>query len=386
MKRLSINIILLVFFISLVSLAILPLFSELQFAGAKRLEIGYRWSKAEEAYFQALSLNPLNAELFAQAGDFLVRQSMYQKNEEGYLKRAKELYKIASYLNTRYGYYRFLSGGVQLRLGELDGAIENFKIAASLDQNNFRTNYLIGQNLLSVWALLDSREKEFTLTRLKYAIKVNPSSLTDIYQFVLYYTKEFNFLKQITPTNLKSFKRLYYFILNNNLWQYRIDILDKVNYYREKEEPEEFIFEKKLRQENLQRLRSEKVPLKDLITSQDWDGKTEIGADVFKNGNMYWSGTMNTVVEMPKGNIELNIKARGTPADGVFPYMIIELEGELIGETAVDSEDWKQYSFLVTTDGGIKVLSVTFANDEMNEQYSEDRNLFIGDTTIIQHE
>lgn len=60
--------------------------------------------------------------------------------------------------------------------------------------------------------------------------------------------------------------------------------------------------------------------------------------------------------------------------------MIVELDGEWIGETLVDGPDWKEYSFKINSDGGIRVLSVTFVNDFCDAK--EDRNLFIGEARV----
>ncbi|MFC1645700.1 carbohydrate-binding domain-containing protein [Candidatus Omnitrophota bacterium] len=384
-RRIAVNIFLLVFFSLLIAAVSLPLVTELQFDRAKRLEIGYRWAKAKETYFKVLSLNPLNADFFTQTGDFLLRQSVYSKNEEEVFKEAKELYQRASQLNPAYGYYRFLLGRVQKNLGDLKGALVNFKAAAKLDPYNSRTNYLIGANMLSVWNNLSDAEKDFTLTRLRYALTARPDYSTNIYQYILSYTGDFDALEKATPQYLISYNNLYSFTLNNRLEQYRKDVYEKVKFYREKEESQEIKSEMVSRLKAFEELKKMKSPLEGLVVPQDWQGYAEgHSRRKFEDGNMYWSGTMNTVVNMPKGNTEISIEARGAPASGVYPYMIVELDGEEIGETVVDSGDWRQYSFVVNTNGGIKVLSVTYANDERRN--NEDRNLFIGDTRIVENE
>ena len=93
---------------------------------------------------------------------------------------------------------------------------------------------------------------------------------------------------------------------------------------------------------------------------------------------------MDTVIDMPKGKAKINITARGSVANEIFPYMIVELDGEEVGETFVNSPEWKEYSFEVDTEGRLRVLSVTFANDGGNRERGEDRNLYIGKTQITQ--
>ncbi|MFC1708733.1 carbohydrate-binding domain-containing protein [Candidatus Omnitrophota bacterium] len=386
-RRIAVNTFLLVFFGLLIAAASLPLVTQLQFDRAKRLEISYRWTKAKETYFKALSLNPLNADFFTQTGDFLLRQSVYSKNEEELFKGSEYLYQRASQLNPKYGYYRFLLGKIQLELGNLKGAIGNFKTAAALDPYNSRTNYFIGVNLLSTWGSLNEEEKDFTLTRLKYSLKVRPDYSASIYQYILFYVGEFNALEKVTPQQLIFYKNLYNFTLKNKLVQYRKELHEKVNFYRQKEEPDKVKSERAFRLKVFEELKSTKVPLESLVKPQDWQGNAEgHSRRIFEDGNMYWSGTINTVINMPKGKAEISIEVRGTPAGGVYPYMIVELEGEEIGETVIDSEDWRQYAFVVNTDGGTKVLSVIFTNDGNSEKSGEDRNLFIGNTRIVSNE
>ena len=62
--------------------------------------------------------------------------------------------------------------------------------------------------------------------------------------------------------------------------------------------------------------------------------------------------------------------------------MVVELDGEEIGEVYVDSSEWKDYSFVTETDGGKKVLSVSFINDGGNKGKGEDRSLYVGDVVI----
>ena len=238
MKKIAVNIILLVVFALLISVTVIPALSNYQFNKAKRLEISYRWSKAKEEYLKATELNPLNADYFAQAGNFFLRQSAYRKNEKELFQKAKELYLRACELNPRYGYYRFLLGRALLQLGDIKGAVDNFKIAASLDPYNFRTNYLIGSNLLWAFNSLITEDRNFALARLKNALKVRPRYLINVCQPLLYYAREFNAVERVAPQNLKSYKSLYGFVLDNNLWQYRQPVLEKVNLYRDKEEPE----------------------------------------------------------------------------------------------------------------------------------------------------
>ena len=64
------------------------------------------------------------------------------------------------------------------------------------------------------------------------------------------------------------------------------------------------------------------------MSSSDWQGKSDGGNDEFKDGAMYWTGTMSAVLSVPKDPAVLTIQAKGEPADGIYPYMIVELDGK----------------------------------------------------------
>lgn len=100
---------------------------------------------------------------------------------------------------------------------------------------------------------------------------------------------------------------------------------------------------------------------------------------------MYWEGTVHRIIEVPKGSSLLCIEARGERCFAVWPYMVIELDGYDIGETFVESPQWKTYRFPVRSNGGIQVLSVSFLNDAYDERTDKDRNLHVRDVCIEVH-
>jgi len=63
--------------------------------------------------------------------------------------------------------------------------------------------------------------------------------------------------------------------------------------------------------------------------------------------------------------------------------MSVKLDGEEIGSVAVRSPKWEEYAFSVNTDGGIKVLGITYENDGSDWRKPEDRNLYIGGAKAI---
>ncbi len=107
----------------------------------------------------------------------------------------------------------------------------------------------------------------------------------------------------------------------------------------------------------------------------------------FNKGAMYSNGTMYALVEAPEkmGTVPirgqspffLKIEAKGSIAGGVWPYMIVELDGEEIGETFVDNAEFKVYEFGAAS-SGTRLLGVSFVNDGSDKNKNEDRNLWVG--------
>ena len=401
MKRFILNFILIAAFALFLGTIFVSFTAEGHFDQAKKLEEDYRWEKAGEKYQLALHLAPFNAEYFAGAGDFLMRRSRYRKDRISWPKRAAKLYEKACQLNPRHAEYWYSLGQTELAHSSslivdsqksiaqssnfIAEAMENFKRAIEKDPCNFRVNYLIGQTLLVSWKSLDREERDFTLDRLRYVLRSQPWDSDFVYSAMMYYAKDFSLLQKVMPDNLEGAEILLFFIEENNLWQYRKEAAEQVDYYRQKEEPE------KVKEERLARLK-QFVSIKQAmryqlsanrsISKKDWQGKSSDGESVYEGGNMYWTGTMDASINVPEGKAMVKIKAKGSPADKVFPYMIVELEGETIGATIVDSSEWKEYLFKIDTEGGIKVLSLTFVNDGGNEERNEDRNLFVGGARV----
>jgi len=256
-------------------------------------------------------------------------------------------------------------------------AIDNYREAVEKDPYNFRNNYLVGYDLFTVWDNLSQRDKKFALDRFKYALQAKPWYGDSVYPAVIYYAEDFSLAEEVAPQSLRGYKGLYSFIVRNNFWQYRRQVKKSLDLYRQKEEPEEFEREREERMRLLRSLRSLAM-----TEGSEWVGKSESGRNAYKNGKMYWEGTVSRTIELPKGETVVEIQARGDAAYDVWPYMIVELDGEEIGEGFVDSSEWKGYSFAVDTDGGEKVLSVTFPNDDGDWEKGIDRNLYVGDVKI----
>ena len=215
----------------------------------------------------------------------------------------------------------------------LNSALDYFNKVSALDPKNYIIDYEIGRNYVELWQYLDDKNKKYAIEKLKTCLKLAPYYHDEVYQILWNNTK------------------------NHDLWKYRREIFDKID-----------------------------AKNKRTASGPEWFGRADDGVNVYKNGNIYWAGTASRTIEIPKGKALIKIKARGDESRGVWPFMIVELDGQEIGETFVDTAEWKEYEFKADTDGGIKVLSVTFPNDAYDEKEGTDRNLYVGDVEVERYE
>jgi len=122
------------------------------------------------------------------------------------------------------------------------------------------------------------------------------------------------------------------------------------------------------------------IILKEIVTHRihpsDWRGKQ--GRWLYGKGGCY------ATITLYKGGIRFQIQARGTPAQGTWPHMVVKLDDEVIGKADVTSRQWRPYSFTTDVETGEYTLWVYFTNDLCLEKevggkkVREDRNLFVG--------
>lgn len=339
-KRIAINIILASSLILITVILFFWFMGDLRFLQAEKLKSAGRWERAREKYISAIELGSFNTEYLVRYGDFLRERSTYQKDKVGWLLSAEELYARALELNPRCAECALCLGQVRLGLylsdefrfkDKLGSGLEDFRLAFKNDPYGFDVSYSIGYAAITAWDKLNADEKEWTLDRLSQSLKVRPWYGEYIYTRAWKITKDNSLLQKIRPA--------------------------------------EAVQEKKDKFERIKKLKEK--------YGNNWQGQAKDGKDVYENGNMYWAGTIDRVINVPEGSVVIKIQAKGSPAGNIWPHMVIELDGEEIGETFVENSEWKEYGFEVNTDGGNKVLSVTFMNDGGNE--IEDRNLYLGE-------
>lgn len=358
MKRRIISIILILMYILLTVVVALQVLAVSYVEKAEDYRASYNWTNALAMYQKALKLNPFNSEHIKKYADFLSFRSMFQVDKMAGLELSKSLYQKVIKLNKEDPSY-------YLSLGKLYLDIMKAKEGINKDQ------------------------KEFALAigNFKKAVEKDPTgqeSSEYIYRTVTRNIDSMDLVKELSPANLSGYQRLYRYITIANLWNHRKWLKGKVDTYMEKEDPEEFI---KLKKEKLERIAFLKKDYKQKLASSKlhsgWFGT--LGPYKDKNGaNMYWTGTVDSLLRLPSGKQIIKIKTKASSAKTIWPYMIVELDNEIIGEIFVDNADWKDYVINVNTNGGLKVLSVTFVNDGGGTRngVKEDRNLFLGNVSI----
>jgi len=342
------NIALAVFFIPGVILLITIFRAEALFDKAQQSAIPGKMQEAERLFGNALKTDPLNSGYYGAYAEFLSREAAGQNNkiESGRIKKAEELYGRAMQLNPHCAEYALGLGQLKVKSFLKSGNYEDrrsafsyFKKALEEDPNGFNISYPIGYAGLSLWGSLDEKDKRFIFDRLKYSLKIKPE-----------------FARHIYP----------------RLWQTTQDpaLFEEIISKKEKEACLRLT-------ENMKRT-ARASNVSNVILPENWEGTANDGINKYRNGAMCWEGTMCAAILLPHGAAKLEIQAMGTPVDGIYPYMIVKTDDEVIGGASVTSNDWKDYEFKIKSDGSIKILSVVFLNDGVDEKRKEDRNLFIG--------
>ena len=382
-KKSLFNLMLIAGFCALAIVITIPLRAELRFNTAEKLATTYKWKDAEAAFRSAVKIDPCNVKYLDGLGKFLVLQARYSDYKELLLKDAEKSFVKLLELNPRNAEIYLELGLLELSRRSFGEAFGCFRKAKENDPDGFNVAYAIGVVGLGAWKDIGDGDRSFVMDRLKHAIWARSAYADDIYTRVWNERKDFDLLRKITPETLDGQRGLFSFIVSHNLLQFRKEQADRLEYYLKNKAPDIFLDEETAKAKRLKEVKNRynRQEEKRVVSEQDWHGNTPDGKFIYENGNMYWTGTIDAAIGVPQGGVTIKIRAKGQPADGVYPYMIVELDGEEIGESFVESPEWKDYEFKVNTTGGIKVISVTFVNDGGNAK--EDRNLFIGSAEIL---
>lgn len=390
--------ILVAIFIFVASLFILLLAAECRFNAAEKLAAAYLWEKADAKFKEAVALDPFDARHLAGYADFLRAVAPYRDEEISLLMKAEKLYRRAYKLDPMNAEYPLRIGEIEVKLflkdkkahrNGLKTGLDYFKKALEDDPNGFNISYEIGNRGIEAWSYLDEESKELVCQRLRYVLSQKRWFWEYIYPWVWQQAQDFQVLERIAPQNEVAYRDLLYFLESNNLYQFRKRVAENVNFYMKKEEPEKFFAKERERFERVDALKKSLLlnsfP-RGVIAAGEWRGKTADGINEFKDGQMYWTGSMSALLAVPEGQAILLIQARGAAADDIYPYMIVELDQEVIGETFVNNDEWKEFAFAVKAQASTKVLTITYCNDGANVKKNEDRDLFIGEAKIVSDE
>lgn len=100
--------------------------------------------------------------------------------------------------------------------------------------------------------------------------------------------------------------------------------------------------------------------------------------------NLYTNGWVSQQHEFSAGDAEVRISAAADLAGDEPPHMIVSVDGQVIGEADVASEDFTTFAFPYSATAGRHSVHVQFSNDYL--QGGRDRNLILGDVAIGQCE
>jgi tetratricopeptide (TPR) repeat protein len=375
-----------VIFYLLAVVILIPLSAELNYINGCKHVKEYKWAQAEKEFLAAIRKDPLNSNYQAGFADYLQRKAIYMDYKIPTLLQAEER---AIELNPVHAKYYLSLGEVQAKLflsekekysGKLKEMSENFDRAIGSDPNGVNVSYSVGYIGMNIWEYANEDQRGSILERLKRTVASSPELAEYIYPKVWEKTKDFKVLQRITPEGLVFHKKLLLFLIQNELWQFSKEEAGVVNFYTEREDPGKLKAERAARQNAIEALKkniTDAASIDNYVSRDSWRGADISGKNAYGNGDMCWTGTIDAPVKVPAGKAVIYIEAMGTKARNVYPYMLVELDGEDIGETFVNGE-WKMHLFDINTAGGIKVLSVTFTNDGDDKNTGEDRNLFVG--------
>lgn len=381
---------------------ITSLMAEVDKGVAIRMESAYNWKGAEIKFRNAIRLSPLNSDYPALLGDLFMKEAFYADNKLPFLTIAGTLYERAIKLNPRNPEHYLKMGIHELDmfrngagLSHKEKAFRYFRKAVEYDPNGFNISYSIGWAGIVAMDALDPDETEFIMEALRHSFVQRPWELEKFYNRMWPRNGDFSILERATPEDSESFQVLHKFLEKNNLWQFHKKVSDRILFYKKKENPEKFQIEQKEKKKKAEELKKvffgqKAQPVMDAISVDKWKGESEDGRYKIKDGVMYWNGTIYVPLIMKPGPAAISVEAKkllvinaADPDDHRFsPYMIVTLDGEEVGGSFVDNNEFKPFTFLVSTEGGEKIIGVTFVNDIYDVTKGEDRNLAVQNASI----
>ena len=120
----------------------------------------------------------------------------------------------------------------------------------------------------------------------------------------------------------------------------------------------------------------------ELFTSRPVGG---LGTDTSASGGQYWNvwsdGTISTTMTAATSGVKrVVVKAKGDPAAGVWPHMLVKVNGTTVSDVTVGTDTWQAYGAALYLGAGTHTVAVTFDND--GNVSGDDRNLLVDFATL----
>lgn len=77
------------------------------------------------------------------------------------------------------------------------------------------------------------------------------------------------------------------------------------------------------------------------------------------------------------GRYRIGIVAKGTPADGIYPIVALQLDNRIIGQVEIKSDGYSTHYIVADLPAGTVNLRLRFTNDLWRPEKGEDRNLWV---------
>jgi hypothetical protein len=122
-------------------------------------------------------------------------------------------------------------------------------------------------------------------------------------------------------------------------------------------------------------IQAERIIAQRTIPAQSWEG--EQGALLYRNGR----ATIH--FRSDSGFFALRLHLKGRKALGLGPMTVVSLDGMVIAQTLVQSEDWTSLVLEPRAGPGEHSLEVAFINDLFDPAAQRDRNLKLGDLDVL---
>ncbi|MBN2190236.1 MAG: hypothetical protein JW728_03400 [Candidatus Aureabacteria bacterium] len=395
MKKIFLNVVVLIIS-ALLALAILKSFISFRNKEMAELYKGkYLWKKAEYFFQKSIKADPYDSSCYSDYADFLLYQSDFAKNAGELLVLSENLYEKASSLNPYWQEYPLKLGQIKIKLAILSGekapegikklsedAILFFRKAHENDPFGFNTSYITGYYGIQIYNMLNSKDRDFIARRLKYSLNERPWYSAYIYPIVWNSTGLYDVLREVTPDTLIANELLFLFMTQDpaliKQWHNQYEKIQGLK----QNTGAGGLSGKAARIHEIKSNVISGLNGSDgkFIDRDGWIGVSEDGGQDISDGNMFFNGIVFGALKLRSGRSVITVSARASKAGNMWPYMVVLLEDEIIGETFVETDEWKNYIFNISSGGGVKIVSVMFINDGGNGK--EDRNLYIGDAWV----